>query len=208
MTSTVLRIPWLAGLLAGLFFLGGCSLRQAAPAKSTYLMEAHRTAPAPAASGFGALRVRSIQVAAPFEGRGFVYRRGELHYESDFYHEFLVPPRTVVTDQVRQWFSDSGLFARVLEPSSQADAALSLEGTVSALYGDFREHPKAVLAIHFVVMDEHAGSATIRFQHAYRQEIAVDSGGAETLAGGWSKALAGILTEFEKDLSASAVAGR
>jgi len=197
--------------LVVLAILGGCSLRQASPAKRTFLLEttlARSTGPAPAIRpgarpGQSVLRVRDLQVAAPFAGRGFVYRRGDWQYESDFYHELLVPPRAALTEQVRLWLRGSSLFASVLESSSKADAPLSLEGTVDAFYGDFREkdRPRAVLAIHFVVSDERSASSAILFQHSYRQEITLQQRGPDALVAGWSKALEQVLVELERDLS-------
>jgi cholesterol transport system auxiliary component len=200
------------GVLGGCsLILGGCSLRQASPPKQTFLLETKRarsTGPGQAirpgaGSGQSVLRVRDLQVAAPFAGRGFVYRRGDWQYESDFYHELLVPPRAALTEQVRLWLRDSSLFDTVLESASKADAALSLEGTVDAFYGDFREQdrPRAVLDIHFVVSDEHSASSAILFQHSYRQAMPLQQHGPDALVAGWSKALEQILGELERDLS-------
>ena len=196
---------WLAGLaLAAAGLAGGCSLKQAAPSKQTFLLEARRPASSQPSAKAPVLRVRSLQVAAPYDGRAFIYRRGEWNYESDFYHEFLVPPRAALTEQVRQWLQGSGLFSSVLDPASKAEAAVSLEGAVSALYGDFREKdkPKAVLAIQFVVTDEASASAMVVFQHGYRQELPLAGGSADALAAAWSKGLELILAACEQDLAA------
>src|SRR6266545_3210279 len=75
---------WLSLLLALGWLVTGCSLKQAAPVKTTFLIDAPRTAPARATAGPMTVRVRPIQVAEPFEGREFVYRKSELNFESDF----------------------------------------------------------------------------------------------------------------------------
>jgi uncharacterized lipoprotein YmbA len=180
----------------------GCSLKQAAPVKATFLLEAPRTAPTRPAAGPMTLRVRPIQVAEPFEGREFVYRKSELNFESDFYHGFLVPPRALVTSQLRRWFESSGLCRAVLDPASKADATHTLEGSVTALYGDYRDTaaPKAVLAVQFVLWHEPGAVPQMVFQREYRQEVPLDGRGAEALAKGWSRALTQILTALEGDL--------
>lgn len=196
---------WLPVLLALGLMASGCSLKQAAPVKATFLIETPRTAPARAIPAPMTLRVRPIQVAEPFEGREFVYRKSELSFESDFYHGFLVPPRALVTSQARRWLETSGLFRAVLDPTSKADATHTLEGNVTALYGDYRDQaaPKAVLAIQFVLLHEEGAAPQIVFQRGYRQEVPLDGRGAEALAKGWSKALAQILTALEGDLPVS-----
>jgi cholesterol transport system auxiliary component len=195
LSSTVL-------VAAASLMTAGCSIKQAAPVKKTFLIEAQRTAPPRSSPTPMSLRVRSIQVSEPFEGCEFVYRRSELNFESDFYNEFLVPPRALVTSQLRRWFESSGLFRAVLDPASKADATHYLEGNVTALYGDYRETaaPKAVFAIQFVLLNEQSTTSQIVFQRGYSQEVPLEGRGSESLAKAWSKALAQILTSLEGDL--------
>jgi len=191
------------GITLATLLISGCSLTKQYPAKQTYLVEARRTGEARAATSPAVLRVRSLQVAAPFEGRGFVYRTSELGYRTDFYHEFLVAPRAQLTDQTRQWLGASGLFRFVIDPSSKTDATHSLEGSISALYGDFRaaSAQKAVLAIEFFLSNDQPAAPEIIFHKIYRQEIPLENRAPETLAKGWGKALEQILTALEQDLS-------
>ena len=181
---------------------GGCSLKQAAPIKQAYLVEAKRTDAPRAGAGEGVLRVRGLQVNAPFEGRGFVYRRGEFQYQTDFYHEFLVPPRALFSEQTAQWLTASGQF-KLVELSGHTESTYGLEGTVSALYGDFRDKqaPKAVLALQFVMTDERARSTPAFWSHGYSEAVALERSTPEALAAGWSAALQKILTTLEKDLA-------
>jgi ABC-type uncharacterized transport system auxiliary subunit len=125
-----------------------------------------------------------------------------LGYQTDFYDEFLVAPRSLITEQARQWLGASGLFHFVLDPASKADATHSLEGNVSALYGDYREpaSPKAVLAVEFFLMNDQAAAPEIIFHKSYRQEVALENRAPETLAKGWGKALEQVLAALEQDL--------
>ena len=149
---------FLVSILTGTLLAGGCSLKKQSPAKHSFLIEAQRVGEARAATASGVLRLRNLQVAAPFEGKGFVYRTSGLGYQTDFYHEFLVAPRALITEQARQWLGASGLFRFVLDPASKAEATHILEGNVSALYGDYRNaaSPKAVLSVEFFLTNDQA----------------------------------------------------
>ena len=194
---------YLIVILTGTMLSGGCSLKKQYPAKHSFLIEAQRAGEARTAAASGVLRVRNLQIAAPFEGKGFVYRTSGLGYQTDFYHEFLVAPRSLITEQTRQWLGASGLFRYVLDPASKADATHSLEGNVSALYGDYRNgaSPKAVLAVEFFLVNDQPASPEIVFHKSYRQEVSLENRAPETLAKGWGKALEQILSGLEQDLA-------
>ena len=194
-------------LLAAALFVEGCSLKKSYPAKQSFLVEAHRTGEGRTPAAPAVLRVRNLQIATPFEGRGFVYRNSDLGYQTDFYHEFLVAPRALLTEQTRQWLGASGLFRLVIDPSSKAEATHTLEGNVSALYGDYRisASPKAVLVMEFFVSNDQPASPDIIFHKNYRQEVALENRAPETLAKGWGKALEQILTALEQDLAAARI---
>jgi len=191
-------------LLAGLI-IQGCSLKQPSPSKQTFLLEAVRAGEARSTSSPVQLRIRNIQVAAPFEGKGFVYRTSELGYKADFYNEFLTAPRSLIAAQLQTWLGASKVFRNVLPPGSSVEASHALEANVSALYGDFREpaSPKAVLAIEFFLTKEQAASGEIVFHQSYRQEVVIENRTAEALAKGWGKALGQIFTALEQELPKS-----
>ena len=195
-----LRLCLLPALLGG---IGGCSLKKASPLKHAFLLEANRPPGSGATNRPATLRVSHLQVGAPFESRSFVYRLEELNYEADFYHEFLVAPRALFTEQVHRWFSGSPLYRAVFDPATKSEATHGLSGRVSALYGDFRDKaaPKAVLAMEFFLVNEKAGPEDILWHGSYRQEVEIESRRPGTLAQGWSTALARILTALEQDLA-------
>lgn len=185
----------------GLGAMTGCSLKQAAPVKATYLIDASRSGAA-RSGGSGILRVRPLQVAEPFDGRGFVYRTGESRYEADFYQEFLVSPRALLTAQVRRWMEASGKYQTVVDSASKADATFSLEGNVTALFGDYRDpaSPQAVLQMHFLLLKEQTPAPRIVFQKSYHQAVPLEGRGPEALTKGWTKALEQVLSALEGDL--------
>ena len=119
--------------------LGGCSLKQASPAKQTFLLEAARSGDARSGGSGAVLRVREVHVAPAFEGRGFVYRTSEFGYKSDFYHEFLTAPRNLIAGQLQSWLGASRLFRGVVPLGAAGEATHVISANVSALYGDFRD---------------------------------------------------------------------
>lgn len=189
-------------LLAGLV-VQGCSLKQPNPAKQSFLLEPVRAGEARANSSPVQVRVRNIQVAAPFEGKGFVYRTSELGYKADFYNEFLTSPRALIGGQLQAWLSASKVFRNMLPPGSVIEATHSLDGNVSALYGDFQNpsSPKAVLAAEFFISRERTSLPAIVFHKSYRQEIAIGGRQPEALARGWTLALEKIFAALEADVA-------
>lgn len=188
-------------LLAGLI-IQGCSLKQPIPAKQSFLLEPVRTGEVRTVESLVQLRLRNLQVAAPFEGKGFVYRTSGLGYKSDFYNEFLTAPRTLIAGQLQTWLGASKIFRNVLPPGITLEATHALDGTISALYGDFQNPsaPKAVVAAEFFLSSDQTSLSEIVFHKNYRQEIAIDGRQPEALAKGWTEALARIFASLEQDL--------
>jgi cholesterol transport system auxiliary component len=191
--------------LAGLALITGCSFKKGFPARQTFLVEARRAADAPVPTSANAiLRVRPATVVAPFDDKAFVYRDGASAYETDFYHGFLVPPRLLFPEAIRQWLADTGLFRAVVDSSSRIVPTHSLETTLTLLYGDFRSRtaPKAVLAIQFHLLRDTPAGPQIQFHRAYQESVPLEGSGAESLVRAWSSALERILRSFEADVAA------
>jgi len=150
----------------------------------------------------GVLEVRRFEISPSFASREFVYRNGDLSYESDFYNQFFRLPGQLITEQVRKWLSESGQFKYVVDSSNNVDANYILEGNVSELYGDFRtpNTPKAVMGIQFFLIEETSTNPQITFQNNYRREVVLSSNSAGELVKGWNEALEQILTALAGDL--------
>ena len=199
-----LVIPW--GVLVGVALLSGCvSLEKSYPEKRYYVLDVSRPGEASSAADGPVLSIRKFRVSPRYEGKGLVYRRGDLSYEADFYNEFLISPSSLFTEEVRQWIAASALFRHVVDSASHVQAGQILEGGVIALYGDYRDSgsPSAVLEIQFFLINDVSARSVIIFQHQYRQEIAVKGNSTEALVKGWNEALKQILTSLETDLRAT-----
>ncbi|MEN8183807.1 MAG: ABC-type transport auxiliary lipoprotein family protein [Myxococcota bacterium] len=146
------------------------------------------------------LRVGRVRVSPLFERRRFVYRTAEGRFEEDFFHEFFVPPGTILQRETRNWLAASGLFPTVLRSGDPGAADWLLEARVTELYGDRRAEPRAVLSIEFSLLDDRSGSLTPVLRRAYSEQVGVERGDPEGFQAGWGDALARILAALEADL--------
>src|SRR5882762_10038465 len=137
-------------LLAVAGGLTGC-LSRPALTKQTFTFDAPTISATNAGAGGHVLGIRSLQIAAPFDSRSFVYRTGEFSYARDPYAGFLEPPAEELLAPVRGWLRDNGNFSAVAEAGSALKPDTLVEISVSRLFGDFRqrEHPAAVLTMQF-----------------------------------------------------------
>jgi hypothetical protein len=154
-------------------------------------------------AGHGVLAIRSLRVAAPFDGRSLVYRTGEYSYESDPYAEFLVSSSESLLYPIRSWMRQSGWFESVVEPGSALKPNTMAEISVMELYGDFRK-PRAaaaVLTLQFVLFDSPNGiPGKLRLEREYSRHIPLKARSANALMAGWNEALIQILAQFDADV--------
>ncbi|MEE9605792.1 MAG: hypothetical protein V3V70_09505 [Candidatus Scalindua sp.] len=191
------------GLFAMFPLLIGClDLERSYPGKRYFILDVSRDKDVSSPDTETVLKVRRFRVSPQYEGKGFVYRLADLNYESDFYNEFFISPSSLLTEEIRQRLAGSGLFRHVVTPSSHLAPTHFLEGTVTALYGDYgvSTAPKAILEMQFFLLQETAASPKIIFQSQYRKEEPLKGNTPDALVKSWNKALGQILTEFEIDL--------
>ena len=193
--------PWVVPL--ALLVLSGCvSLAKSFPDKHYYALEVTRQGePGVPVSGV-VLDVRGLIVSPRFEGKELVYRTGDTRYESDFYNEWFVWPSAMLTQQIQDWLRQARLFEHVVATPSYMDATHILEGTVTALYGDYRqqgEH-KAVVGMHIVLIEDNSTRTSIVFQRDYQQMVELSETSPDELTLGWNQGLQQIFIALEEDL--------
>ncbi len=125
-------------------------------------------------------------------------------YEADFYDEFFVLPRAMVTSKVVEWLTVRRIFATTLPPSSGLDAAYAIEGLVIEMYGDLRKKAEidAVFAMQVFVSQPGALDGSIVLEHTYSHRVRVPDGSAEAISRGLSQAFQQCLMDLESDLRA------
>ncbi len=194
------------GVIALLISAVGCvSVEKSYPDKRYYVIEAARGSASGDPKDSGVLLVSSLRVSPRYESRSFVHRRSESSYESDFYNQFLVAPGAQLTEEVRRALGQAQVAQYVVGASSQSEPTHVLEGTVDALYGDFRDlsAPKAVLEMEFFLSKESTTRAEIVTRKRYAKSIAVNGRTPEALVKGWNDGLTEILAALVTDLKAT-----
>ena len=191
-------------LVIGALALGACALARQAPIKQTYLLDP----PAPAAvakSQPTSVRVGIVNVAAPFRGRGLVFRASELQYETDYYEEFLIPPSTMLTELTSRALERSKTFARVVPPGSGGSSDWELNGFVSALYVDTRNNarPVAEIAVSYHLFASDRTSEMPAWTRDYQKRAPVSAQTPQAYAAALNTALGEILAELSRDLAAA-----
>jgi hypothetical protein len=152
------------------------------------------------------LGIRSLQVAAPFAGRWFVYRTGEFSYDSDPYAEFMVSPAEGLVTPICSWWREGGAFKAVVDAGSALKPDTMVEIHVGQLYGDFRqgENASAVLAMRFAFFDASNGvPGKAILEREYSRKIPLKARMADALIEGWNQALAQILDAAALDFGQS-----
>jgi cholesterol transport system auxiliary component len=183
--------------------LAGCTaLARQAPVRETFLLAPPTPSPI-AQSQPGTLRVGTINVAAPFRGKTFVYRVSELRFETDYYVEFLVPPSTMLAEQTARALEQAKPFTRVAGPGTSAVAAWVLDGFASALYADRRVagKPAAELDITYYLTPAVETEQTPVWTHEYHERVPMRDASAAAYAEALNEAFGEILAALARDVA-------
>ena len=199
--------PLIVCLIAALAMAAGCapSIKQQAPDKLYYVLEASRPAdvPSSAAPLAGVLAVRKLAVAPAFESRELLYQTAQSRLQPDYYNQFIVPPEDMATQAVRQWLADTGLFSSVGLPGSGMRQEFAMEGGITALYGDFTgAQAHAVLKAQFFLFMTR-GTYDMVFHKDYSESVLLEDRSAAGLVAGMNTALVKMLSALEADLRES-----
>ena len=184
-------------------FCSGCvSLEQKYPDKRYFVIEIHGAGQVSPAQGDRVLLVSNLHISPRYAGTGFVYRTSETAYESDFYNQFLSSPGTMISEEVRKGLAAASGFRYIIGPASELTANYVLEGSVNALYGDFRNlnAPAAVLEIEFFLRKENSSNPGIALHKRYEKSVAIGQRTPDALAKGWDQALEAIVANLVADL--------
>lgn len=198
--SRLLTLVWFA-LPAIAFVADGCAGGRSYE-EHHFILEAVRPGEPMQVRNDATLEVHRFSVDAAFATKALVYRLNELTYETDYYRQFLISPGTMITERTRHWLADSGLFGHVLPVGSRIVPTHTLEGNVTALYGDFTSEsaPAAVMEIRFFLLANAGGQESIVFAQTYRAATPVRDRTTVVFVEALNKSLMEILTRLETDL--------
>jgi cholesterol transport system auxiliary component len=195
---------WSAILLLFISCYGCVSLERSYPEKRYFVLEVSESVVAANPAGEQILSVSNLRVSPRYADRSFVYRISEAGYETDFYNQFLAATDVMIGEEVRRGLGASRFFKYVVGPSNQLQPNYVLEGSINALYGDFRNlnAPAAVLEIEFFLHNEDAANPGIVMQKRYMKSVAINTRSPDALVKGWNAALNEILEALIVDLRA------
>lgn len=191
-------------ILSSLLFSTGCINRKAI-AKNTFLLDVQRNGAAAKKTSDVVLSVQPFSIAPAFADKYLVRRTGKNRIESDFYNEYFISPANMITDQTRNWLTESGIIATVLSPVSSVEPGMFLEGHISQMLADTQDpsNAQAVLEMKFFLIERNKRESTIRFQKLYK----ITEPMAEQTPQGYISAqnicLMRILKMLEKDIALS-----
>ena len=194
---------FLASVLVAM--LAGCSpFQRESPVRQTFLLDPPAP-PAVARPQPSILRVGRIDIAAPFRSRNFVYRTGELSYETDFYVEFLVPPAAMLAEQTARGLERAKAFAQVSTPGSGTDAQWVLDGFATSIYADYRDKakPAAQLDISYYLTSATGTEQTPTWSREYRERVPMRQASAQAYAEALNQAFGAILAQLSRDLASA-----
>jgi uncharacterized lipoprotein YmbA len=181
----------------------GCSIGHPDPDKSFYTLAAPPT-PSDAHSG-GAprtIRLARARVAPPYNARALQYRTAANRLEPSYYHNWADDPGALVTGAVMEAIASTGTFTLV-DASSAAAATEILELLVTELAVDVTDRPAAVLSMRATLLDPD-GQVLRTFE--LRHTEPATSAEATDVVSAWNTALARIVSELARELSAGAAA--
>ena len=164
------------GLLAAA--IPACSLKKTPPEKHYFVLEAKRPENIEPqgkrkSQGNGVfLQIDRFRVSPRFEGKGLVYRTGDLSYEADFYNEFLVEPSRLLAEETVHWLAASDLFENVIPLGINMEEQYALAGRVNSLYGDYRNKGdfRGVMEIEFFLLRDPYRKVEVLLNKKYHHE--------------------------------------
>ena len=193
--------------MLGAFLITGC-LSKKPLNKESFAFSIPDAKPFASSTNAPILTIRRIAIMPPFDSPSLTYRTGEFSYERDSYAGFLVAPADCLSEPIRAMLRNSGKFSGVIDTESALRGNLDLEVSAEQLYGDFRdkEHPAAVLEMHFVVYNSittsrlSKTSPTVLVQKSYTRRVLLKSRTAAAVVAALNDALHQIVMQFASDI--------
>ena len=183
--------------------LASCSLPTRPPVgPTTWMVAPDRTTPPRQARTDIWLKMGSVSVAPPFDGRSLVYRTGDQRYEKDFYNVYTVIPSEMISNAERNWFNQANIFAATVGQSNSFFPFYTLQLTVNEFYGDYRVKPEAVVSVEFFLTVTNSGKTNpLIGANRYTKRVALKDNTPEALVLGQQQALAEIFAQYEEQLN-------
>lgn len=144
------------------------------------------------------LKMGSVSIAPPFDGKSLVYRLGDQRYEKDFYNIYSALPNEMVGNATRQWLNQAQIFSMTVGQGNSFFPYYVLQTSVEEFYGDYRVRPEAVVTVEFflTVTDPKKRDPVIG-KNRFTKRIILKDNTPQALVLGQQEAMAQILQEYE-----------
>ncbi len=144
------------------------------------------------------LKMGSVSISPPFDGKSLVYRLGDQRYEKDFYNIYSALPNEMIGNATRQWLNSAQIFSITVGQGNSFFPYYILQTSVEEFYGDYRVRPEAVVTVEFflTVTDPQKHNPVIG-KNRYTKRITLRDNTPQALILGQQEALAQILKEYE-----------
>ena len=194
-------------LLAVVLGLFACSLPSRAPITPTAFMVNPERSGEPLKNRSSLwLKIGSVSVAPPYDGRSLVYRLGDQRFEKDFYNIYTTLPADMISNAERQWFNQANIFAATVGQGNSFFPFYTLQLSVNEFYGDYRIKPEAVVSVEFFLSATNGGKVNpLIGANRYSKRVLLKDNTPQALVLGQQQALAEIFQEYEGQLSKYAV---
>jgi ABC-type uncharacterized transport system auxiliary subunit len=167
----------------------------------TYMVEVARNAQSLDQPLADTLWIEDVHVLPPYNIRNLILRESDVEFTPSYYTELLMSPSENFRNGFYGWFADSGIF-REVSVVSRTGMSHRLVVTVMDFYGD-RVEKKAILRIRVSLFDEKSSGIRIMFSKDYQRQVSIPEASAESLIRAYNTALAQILADCEKDVTAA-----
>ena len=179
--------------------LSACSLpKRPALETSSWMVAPERTgAPYKPRSDLW-LKMGSVSITPPFDGKSLVYRLGDQRYEKDFYNIYSALPNEMVGNATRQWLNNAQIFSMTVGQGNSFFPYYILQTSIEEFYGDYRIRPEAVVTVEFFLTatDPQKRNPVIG-KNRYTKRVALKDNTPQALVLGQQEALAQILKDYE-----------
>jgi ABC-type uncharacterized transport system auxiliary subunit len=171
---------------------------------NTFMLDVERSEMLAPADNETVLRVDRFSAMSPYKYKDLVYRKSDLEFETDYYHQFLIQPEDMIMRAAYDWFSAAGLFGDVVRWDNTSQASHSMKGYITSLYGDFQDESSfsAVIEIEITFVDLRQKKPQIVLEKTYRSKVGFEDRQARSLVQSYGKCLEEIFTKLESDIAA------
>jgi cholesterol transport system auxiliary component len=180
-----------------LFINCGSILKKDYPTKKYYILEPDFTKVEKKELKFSNLKIIKTKISPYFEGKNFIYKHGNLNYDSDFYNEFLVFPSTNIYEIVNKWMIESGITNQVVQFE---DDTYVMQINIDSLYTDISDLKKIIVFIDMQFLLNKSGDRNLLYNKKFSKNQTINEINPDLIASAWNSMITEIMIDFVKDL--------